>query len=281
MFRTFRVLALLAPVLAAQTAPPSLTLDQKEEFLRTAALQHHEGAKKGVTSTVKAMLSDGSVTHAASIQCIEEEKPKFETSHGIELNFRDSYKFNIAAYRLARLLGLESMVPPSIDRVFSGHKGAWTWWIEDVQMDERERISKHLDAPDKDVWARQYQIMKVFDQLIANTDRNQTNILYDKDWKLWMIDHSRAFRVSHQILDPKSLERCDRELLERMKKLNEAQLKAELGHWLQPAEIRGLISRRDLIVKHFEQGAPSAFYDYLTAKIEAPVAKAQTQTAAP
>ena len=72
MFRMFRVLALLAPVLAAQTAPSSLTLDQKEEFLRSATLQHHEGAKKGVTSTVKATLSDGTITHAAS--CVANAK---------------------------------------------------------------------------------------------------------------------------------------------------------------------------------------------------------------
>lgn len=272
MMRTLGVLALLAPVLAAQTAPSSLTLEQKEEFLRTAKLEKTEGTKKGVTATVKATLSDGKLTHYAHIQCVEEEKPKFETPHGIELNFRDSYKFNIAAYHLARILGLDAMVPPSVDRVFSGKKGAFTWWVEDVQMDETERVRKHIDAPDKDRWARQYQIMKVFDQLIANTDRNQQNILYDKDWHLWMIDHTRAFRMSKQLLDPKSLERCDRELLDRMKKLTEPQLKEELGQWLRPAEIRGIIARRDLIVKHFEQGDPSAFYDYL-AKTDTPVAK--------
>ena len=62
-------------------------------------------------------------------------------------------------------------------------------WIENVAMDEVERLKRKAEDPDKDRWSRQYVIMQVFDQLIANTDRNQTNILYDKDWKLWMIDH--------------------------------------------------------------------------------------------
>ena len=56
-------------------------------------------------------------------------------------------------------------------------------------MDEGERLKRKAEDPDKDHWSRQYVIMQVFDQLIANTDRNQTNILYDRDWKLWMIDH--------------------------------------------------------------------------------------------
>jgi hypothetical protein len=32
----------------------------------------------------------------------------------------------------------------------------------------------------------------MFDQLIANIDRNQGNLLYDRDWHLVLIDHSRA-----------------------------------------------------------------------------------------
>src|SRR3974377_1281672 len=49
-------------------------------------------------------------------------------------------------------------------------------WIENVAMDEVERLKRKAEDPDKDRWSRQYVIMQVFDQLIANTDRNQTNI---------------------------------------------------------------------------------------------------------
>ena len=41
--------------------------------------------------------------------------------------------------------------------------------------------------------------MRVFDELIANTDRNLGNMLIDRQWKLWLIDHSRAFRL-HETL---------------------------------------------------------------------------------
>src|SRR5689334_11386454 len=133
----------LAPIFA-QTGPPPAppTLDFKEEFLKSAQVLQSKGAAKGITNTLRATLSDGSTTHDASIQRIDEEKSRFEGTNGIELNFRDSWKFNIAAYRLGRMLGLSSMIPPSVERKFGGNVGAFTWWVEDVIMDEAARVQK-------------------------------------------------------------------------------------------------------------------------------------------
>jgi hypothetical protein len=256
-----------AAVLPAQTAKPALTLQEKEEFLLHAQIVKTHGVKKGVTSTVRATLTDGRIVHDASIQTVDEEKARFQTVHGLEINFRDCYKFNVAAYRLGLMLGLGDVIPPSVERKFDTHGAAWTWWIEDIQMDEVEKNKVGAQPPDHDKWAREYQIMKIFDQLIYNTDRNQTNILYDKDWKLWMIDHTRAFRASKSLMDPKSLERCDRQLLAAMKTLNEADLKKELGKYIRPAEIAGLLARRDKLVAYFEGEGAKLMYDYLPAPV--------------
>src|SRR5436190_23424070 len=171
MRRRLVLFVLAVPALFAQSAAqvPQLTLEQKEEFLAKATVKTTHGAKKGITGTVRATLSDGTITHDASIQRIDEEKAKFEGSNGLELNFRDTYKFHIAAYRLGRLLGLGGRIPPSIERSFEGAKGAWTWWIEDVQGDEVDRMKKKIVPPDKEDWTRQFVIMQVFDQLIFNT----------------------------------------------------------------------------------------------------------------
>jgi hypothetical protein len=252
-----------AAALTAQTVKPALTFEEKEDFLLNAKVIKTHGVKKGVTATVRATLTDGKIVHDASIQMIDEEKPRFQTAHGLEINFRDCYKFNIAAYRLGVMLGLGDVIPPSVERKFEGHPAAWTWWIEDVQMDELEKVKVGAEPPDHDKWARQYQVMKIFDQLIYNTDRNQTNILYDKDWKLWMIDHTRAFRTSKSLMDPKGLEQCDRQLLAAMKLLNEDGLKKELGKYIRPAEIAGIIARRDKLVVYFEGEGANKMYDYL------------------
>jgi len=36
--------------------------------------------------------------------------------------------------------------------------------------------------------------MRVFSQLVYDTDRNLGNVLISEDWHLWMIDFTRAFR---------------------------------------------------------------------------------------
>ncbi len=260
--RLLVVVSIVVPGLYAQAAA-DLSLEQKEEFLRKAKIISVHGAKKGVTGTSRATLSDGVITHDASIQKIDEEKARFETDKGTEMGFRDTYKFNIAGYRLARMLGLADRVPPSIERTYEGTKAAWTWWIDDVAMDETERLKRKAEDPDHQRWARQYQIMKVFDQLIFNTDRNQTNILYDKNWKLWMIDHTRAFRVRHDLMNAKGLESCDVVLLEKMKALKESTLREQLGNFIRPAEIKGLLARRDLIVEHFEKAGLEKQFEFL------------------
>lgn len=45
-------------------------------------------------------------------------------------------------------------------------------------------------------------ILRVFDELIQNRDRNAGNVLWTKDWTMWMIDHPRAFRTGHELLRP-------------------------------------------------------------------------------
>jgi hypothetical protein len=265
--RTLALAALcLAPAFAQTPAPapaPITTLEQKEDFLKTAEVLKSKAAAKGITNTVRATMSDGALTHDASIQKINEEKARFEGERGVELNFRDSYKFNIAAYRLGRMLGLGNMIPPSIERKFGGDNGAFTWWVEDVLMDEATRIQKKVEAPNKDQFNRQYVIMQVFDNLIYNTDRNRQNILFDKDWRLWMIDHTRAFRTRTDLVDPKALGRCDRLLLDNMKGLTFEKMKAELAPYLRDSEIKSILIRRDKIVAHFEAKGDAALYDFL------------------
>ena len=78
-----------------------------------------------------------------------------------------------------------------------------------------------------------------------------------------MIDHTRAFRVSTSLRTPKSLEKCDRVLLTKMKALQEDTVRKELGGWLRPMEIKGLLARRDKIFAFFEKGGDTRLYDYL------------------
>jgi hypothetical protein len=258
----------LSIVCAGQSKPvppvetPALTIDQQEAFLRTAKIVSVKGNKKGVTETVRVTLENGTLTHEANVQRINERKQTYQMQSGTTvLNFKDTYEDNIAAWKLGRLLGLEDMLPPTVDRTYQGQRASFTWIINDFQMDEAERVAKKTQPPDAENWAKQINVMRVFDQLIYNWDSNATNLLIDKQWRIWLIDQSRSFRTEKTLLDPKMLNQCDRTLLGKMKKLDEATLIKELRHYVSKDEVRALLARRDLIVKFFADKGAGALFD--------------------
>ena len=238
--------------LAENQALPKLTDSEMERFLLTAEISNMRVIESGATKPYRATLSDGKLTHDAQIQFVDESKAEFKNKDGsIEKDFRDSYKFNIAAYRADRLVGL-SMTPVTVERSVNGKPAAVTWWLDDVLMTELERRDKNVQAPDFNDWTNQYHDMRVFDELIGNFDRNQGNLLITKDWKLWTIDHTRSFRTVPEIREPKYLVRCDHRLLDRIRKLTEAQVKQALQPYLDDRQIWAFMSRRDKIVAYLD-----------------------------
>ena len=231
-----------------------------EKFLLDAKVVRTRSAGKGVTGSIRATLSDGTVSHDAQIQTVDEQKREFQTNKGIERDFRDSWMFNVAAYRIARLIDLR-MVPVSVERRYNSRDAAFTWWVDDVAMDEQGRLKDKVQPPRTDCYLEQMYLLKAFDALIENTDRNMGNILYTKDWRIWAIDHTRAFRRSSTPPSLEKLARIDRGVLQNLQGLDLPTLKKEIGRYLSDLEIRTLLSRRDAIVKHFLSRGEGALYD--------------------
>ena len=265
-FRRLHAAALLvfAPVLFAAGNGQKLSYEQTEHYLQTAKIVSIKDLGIGVTNSQRAKLSDGTLDHDAHVQYIDEAKTVFQGDRGTEMNFRDTWKFNIAASRLSRILGIDDMIPVSVERKVSGKSAAITWWVDDSMM-EVDRIKKKLEAPDKDAWNREMYVVRVFDQLIFNTDRTLQNLMIDKDWHIWMIDHTRAFRLYLTLREKKDLVKCDRALLEKLRTLNVEALKP-LKPYVTDGEIKGLLGRRDKIVKFFDdevkaKGEAAVMYD--------------------
>lgn len=253
------IVVVLAPhVRARQT--PQLTDEQIEQFLRKARVIKTKGAAKGITGSIRATLSDGKMTHDAHIQTIDQEKFRWQSDTSVEFNFRDSWRFNVATYRIDRLLDL-NMVPVSVERRWDNRPGAFTWWVDDVLMDEGERLKQQVNAPNIECWNQQMRLVRILDQLIDNIDRNLGNLLITKDWRIWAIDHTRAFRLSNKPRKPENLTRMDRAVLERLKGLDYDTLRREVGKYITNRDIRMVLSRRDAIVTHFELAGPAALYD--------------------
>ncbi len=242
----------------ASVSPTSdvvLSREERAQFLERAKVVRSRSASKGVTGTLRATLSDGTVTHDASIQSVDEYKNVFQSNKSSEIGFRDTWRYNVAAYHLSLLLGVD-MVPVTVERRHEGRDASFTWWVDDVLMDEGERLKKNLSSPNPETWRNELRVVRIFDQLIGNVDRNMGNMLIDRAWHIWMIDHTRAFRRNERLRDEKTLSRCDPALLAALKALTEEQLEESVGRWLRREEIRPLLARRDRIVSFFEKQVP-------------------------
>jgi hypothetical protein len=239
---------------------PALTDQQIEAFLKKARIVRTKPAAKGITGSLRTTLTDGVITHDAHVQTVDITKDRFEGTAGDELNFRDSWKLNVAAYRVDRLIGL-NMVPVSVPRLSGSTEAAYTWWVDDVLMDEAERQKQKLAPRDITRWNQQMRLMRLFDQLIYNVDRNLGNLLITKDWQLVPIDHTRSFRRHTTLKKPENIVGCDRQVLEGLKRLEHEPLKKLLRDYLSDVEIKALLARRDAIVKILETLGPSAIFD--------------------
>ncbi len=247
-------------------AQPAHSCSEIENFLLTAKMGPLRGVSTGITGTHKLTLTSDTLQHDAHLQTVNERKTVFQGQSGIrEMNFVDSYKYNIAGYELAKLLGL-NMVSPHIERSVAGRMGSLSWWV-DFQMIESERYEKKIGPPDPEGWNRQMYAVRVFHELIYDTDPNLTNLLITKDWQVWMIDFSRAFRLYETIREPKDLVQIDRRLLERLRQIDENGLKEKLSAWLTKSEIHALNMRRAKIVQVFDnevkaKGEAAVLYDF-------------------
>lgn len=243
----------------------ALTRSEQEVFLRTADIVRTQVSTVGITAPTNATMSDGTVTHKAQIQDVDIFEREFKTIQGTEINFRDSYKYNIAAYLLDKHMDL-NMVPVSVERKVGPSTAAVTWWVDDVAMNESQRVERKLRSPNPRTWAPQMYAIRMFDQLIDNTDRNGSNLVITDEWNIWMIDHTRAFRTRKTLRAPNGLDWVDRHMLENLRKLDEATLTELLSDYLTGPEIEGLATRAQLIVDLYDEriaelGAGSVLYD--------------------
>jgi hypothetical protein len=226
---------------------------QKEAFLAEATVERTRSVGSGSTGSLRATLRKDGLEHDAHIQSIDQTKAVNSLGAGTtEIDFRDTFRNNIAAYRLDRMLGL-GMVPVTVERPFERKDAAFTWWVDDVSMSELERRDKKIAAPDPPAWNRQMYAVRIFDQLIYNFDRNLGNLLVDASWNLWMIDHTRAFKIFKELKTPRNLgTHCPRALLSALRSLDRASLHEVMTRLLTDGQITGLLARRDIIVKYYE-----------------------------
>lgn len=240
---------------AAQGAAPPAPLvgdAEREAFLLEGEVVKDEPTPRGITLPRHITLRRGAYEHDAQVQTHDEYRSRFQTGAGTELDFRDTWRNNVAAYRLDRLLGL-GFVPVAVVREYRREPAAWSWWVDDVLMSDRERHDQKVTPANPLAWICQKDVVRVFDQLIYNFDRTLENLLIDEQWQIWMIDHTRAFKVFEDLRNEKDLPaRCERRLLAGLRGLDRPVLEKTMEGLLNEKQIESLLARRDTIVRFYD-----------------------------
>ena len=208
---------------------------QFEEFIRTAETAGPmEKIPVGVTAPRKVGLVEGGPVQAIAWKPI---RPGRYPS-----GYLESYKAEIAAYEIDKLIGLD-MVPPTVEKRIAGEIGAAVMWVAGVKS--FAELGQNIQAPREHQhrWNLQLVRAMMFDNLIGNDDPNLGNWLKDNGWNLILIDHSRALTSSRDLFH--KMNQVDGGLWERMKALEEGQLTTQLQSWLGKPEIRAIFQRRD------------------------------------
>ena len=208
-----------------------------ERHLQSAEIVRMEAIGTGVTKPQRAHLAPATPFESLVWKPL---------APGMRGGYQESYKSEIAAYELDKLLML-NMVPPAVERRISGDAGAAIMWLDGTKS-VKETGGKVPTGPQ---FGRPLRVMQMFDNLIGNADRNAGNILIDGASNVILIDHSRAFIAGDKL--PWKFERVDGELWAKFKTLTSQRLKTSLGQWLDDEAIRAMIDRRDRMVREVDK----------------------------
>jgi len=240
-----------------------------EEFLRKAKVvkSRQLDASEAITSPWVLTLERDGVTR----------KALWKNPDGFQNGYVEGWEWEIAAYRLDKYLGL-NMVPPTVEKRVWGKRGSCQLWIES-EMSLKKKNRENIATPQDKIenWNKAMSLQRGFDNLIANEDRHQGNYLITKDWRIILIDHSRTFRVSKEFTQKLIFTKnhpdgdlrmrwLPRAFVEKIKTLDDKQIKDAVGRYLTGKERKAVLSRRDLLLTEIDNliarfGEENVLYD--------------------
>ncbi len=235
---------LAAHGLAQAPAPPASAktwadhAKEIEDYIRSAEVLSMEDISVGVTHPRRAQLAPGGPVSEIAWKAVRPAR---------YLGYWESYKSEIAAYEMDKLLGL-GMVPPTVEKSVKGEVGAAVMWASPTQSFQQlggvpgQKGTKGPPLREVPSFTRQLTRAKMFDNLIGNIDPNLGNWLVDPAWNIILVDHSRAFTTTKDLYH--QLQYVDGPLWDRMQALDQGGLTAALGQWLEKGEIAAILQRR-------------------------------------
>ena len=206
-----------------------------------------------ITGPVRVTLTDGSRTFRAVFKHEETRYPEFRFSDGREVEqARDSYRHEIAAYKLNRMLGLD-IVPPCVERKIGSKTGSLCFWVEG-SMTEAGRREQGLQPSDYAMYKGQLREIELFQQFIADLDYSDLrNLVVDENLRIHKVDSSMAFDPDPDLLTGLYSSRLSRRLIRGLEALDKKEMNEMLKPLLHKDQLGSLWERRKRILKRAKQ----------------------------
>ena len=203
-----------------------------------------KGAQGGRGEGWTISLHDGKTARRGFFKYVDVRRPT---------NFPISYKYELAAYELTKLLKI-NIVPPVIEREIQEpkgqkRKGSLQIYVEGC-ISERDRMLKKIDPPNPQAFADALEEINVFEILTSCDHLSPKDILIHREtWRVCRVDFAEAFDPSTEFLPEAAIRRCSRRLYKGLLDLSPLDVEATLKPYLNPGEIKGLLDRRNLILE--------------------------------
>lgn len=232
--------------------PETLTEARIKDILLHGDIVGNEEIGVGITNSNILTLSWEGVKIRALFK-VHDSDPNLENEFRFPRRINhvpDRYLNEVAAYKLDRLLNL-NLVPIAVLRKINNREGVIQYWVEGLQ-NELDRKQNQLPFTGECNRVEQFRTRYIFDVLIYNDDRNETNITFSQEQQsLVFIDHSIAFSLEDSApkMYAKAPLRLSNIFAQRLKSLNETLLKEELSDYLHRKQIDSILKRRDHILE--------------------------------
>ncbi len=228
------------PFEPSKFTPEDESREDMEYYLANAAvIGYHREAVPGRTAADNVDLDDGKTKRRAMFKTVDSRRPT---------QIPDSYKYELAAYALDKLLGFEK-IPPIMEREIESTKGSLQIFVQNCfGLDKQQR--ENLTPPDSQAFVNALEEINIFENLVYNERNELDDILIQKEsWKTFRVDFSEAFLPIPDLIPEQKITRCSKTLFQNLQKLSDEVIKARLKNYLNDEEMSALFSRKALIIK--------------------------------
>ena len=231
-------------ILRSKTAGPAdLSSREIEAFLKTAPIVSiKKDATTGRTMPWKVTLDDGKTRLQGMFKRVHAPRPD---------PMVDSYKYELAAYEISKLLDLD-IIPPTVEREIEGAKGSLQYFVPGcISETDRERLL--LQPPDLKAFLGRLDEIKVFEALVNDTCLDKDDILIQRPgWKVYRVDFAEAFAPTPGLAADCPINRCPQRLFEHLQKTARQIVESTLRSYLSKNEIGAILERKKRIIARLE-----------------------------